>query len=96
MTREEAINALRCLITMPGFTANEALDMAIAALREQEERSKGCEYCGDPSPHSDCVVDGNIEQMLVGRSFADAYVYTRRIKFCPMCGRRLEEVCREQ
>ena len=35
MTREEAINALRCLITMPGFTANEALDMAIAALREQ-------------------------------------------------------------
>lgn len=34
MTREEAINALRCLITMPGFTANEALDVAIAALKE--------------------------------------------------------------
>ena len=28
-----------------GRWANEALDMAIAALREQEERSKGCSAC---------------------------------------------------
>ena len=72
-----------------------------SALRQQETAANrngligpveyGCEYCNDPHPARDCVVDGNLEQMLVGRSFSDAYVQTRRIKFCPMCGRKLLE-----
>ena len=84
-----------------GLSYYEALDLAISALRQQETAANrngligpveyGCEYCNDPHPARDCVVDGNLEQMLVGRSFSDAYVQTRRIKFCPMCGRKLLE-----
>ena len=50
MTREEAIEVLRK--SRPGADPRRcglelctAVDMAIAALREQEERSKGCEHC---------------------------------------------------
>ncbi len=49
MTREEAIERIE---THLAYTrqyemskTKEAMHMAIAALREQEERSKGCEHC---------------------------------------------------
>ena len=45
----------------------DALDTAISALREQEERSK-CEWCDFFFDHSG------------------------KFRFCPQCGRRLEEV----
>jgi hypothetical protein len=59
MTREEAIKMLEYLATdttgaLAGCDGDyaeflvrviDALDMAIAALREQEERSKGCSAC---------------------------------------------------
>ena len=66
-----------------------ALNTAISALREQEEQSEGCDYCNDLHLARDCII-GNVERMFVGRSFADAYVQEREIKFCPYCGRRLE------
>jgi tRNA(Ile2) C34 agmatinyltransferase TiaS len=70
MTREEAIKRLE---THAQYFVPEndldALYMAISALMEQEERSKGCKYCT-----ATYIQHGS----LVG--------------FCPMCGRRLEEV----
>lgn len=49
MTTEEAIKAIQIhLAYSPMYSmpkTREALEMAIAALREQEERSKGCEHC---------------------------------------------------
>ena len=52
-----------------------------------------CEYCGDPSPHSDCVIEGNVEQFLCARDglFGDAYINTRKIEYCPYCGRPLTD-----
>lgn len=49
MTREEAIwrleNCLDCTDCFTCGSHDTALVMAVAALREQEERSKGCEFC---------------------------------------------------
>ena len=55
MTREEAAaNLLQYLKEneKPGSVWATSLDMAIAALREQEERSKGCDWCGFFFDHS--------------------------------------------
>ena len=54
----------------------EAMDMAIAALREQEERGKGCEFCDNGEQYSTY----------------DKYGMNLTLALCPMCGRRLEEV----
>lgn len=61
----------------------DALYMAIAALREQEERSRGCEFCAETLKRFDHV-------LAVADYCEDDIVYEP--KFCPMCGRRLEEV----
>lgn len=47
MTREEAIKRLSKYVNNGFYTIEhqETCAMAIAALREQEERSKGCEHC---------------------------------------------------
>jgi len=56
---------------------NRALDIAIAALREQQAREKGCDYCG-------------LIYKLDGASYGtDSVIIENR--FCPMCGRELEE-----
>lgn len=83
MTREEAIwrleNCLDCTDCFTCGSHDDALVMAIAALREQEERSKGCEWCwhfqSDP-------------QYLVSRG--DGMYEEVTFKLCPVCGRKLE------
>lgn len=52
-----------------------------------------CEYCGDPSPHRDCIIGDNVEQFLCPRDglFQDAYINQRKIEFCPYCGRPLTD-----
>lgn len=48
MTREEAVKAIECNRPTSGYQMlREALDMAVDALREQEERGRGCEYCNE-------------------------------------------------
>ena len=55
----------------------------------------GCEYCNDPHPARDCVLPDGTERFLAG--FEDGtflgkpFIYERKIKFCPMCGRRLPQ-----
>ena len=102
MTREEAIYWLENLSGSWDGQYREARDMAIAALREQEERSKGCEYCTEYKELPEhCLNDGQD----VGRIFDTCIQETNQgwhielptnfdigIRFCPMCGRRLEEV----
>ena len=120
MTRKEAIERLDlcqnvCNDCLTCASHDEALDMAIAALRaeegvaklseflqeklrEQEERSKGCEYCTDSksiyeiksplhdSYNTDVYISENALVVDVGcHSYGAA-----GIEFCPKCGRRLE------
>lgn len=56
-----------------------------------------CEYCGEPSPHWDCIIGDNVEQFLCSRDglFRDAYIKQRKIEFCPYCGRPLTDTAWE-
>ena len=104
MTREEAIKAIESNRPTSGYTMLcEALDMAVAALREQEERENGCEYCTDSkniyhlasgvhdSMDEDVYISGNTLVVDIGcHSYG-----TSVIKYCPMCGRRLPEPPKE-
>lgn len=45
MTDREAIKRLENCAASPYMMA--AIDLAISALQEREERSKGCAYCND-------------------------------------------------
>ena len=82
MTREEAIKRIEDHMIhhhmgeYPHIFIGEALDMAIAALREQEEREKGCKFCDNGEQYSTY----------------DKYGTNLTLAFCPMCGQRLEEV----
>ena len=79
MTREEAIKELESYADHSWGGLSEAFELAIAALREQEERSKGCGWC----------------KQFAGvplRGFTEHGCQSITVKFCPMCGRRLEEV----
>ena len=82
---------------------SDACVLAIAALREQEEREKGCEYCTDSksiyhlssgvhdSMDEDVYISGNSLVVDIGcHSYGSV-----DIKFCPTCGRRLPEPPKE-
>ena len=108
MTREEAalklsFHLMQCGMLMPiewveqngeGSELSEAFRMAISALREQEQRSTGCEWCESLDKKNrdfkcgDILARGVVEHTFWG----DGRWYMREPKFCPMCGRRLEEV----
>ena len=104
MTREEAIARIELSATeMVGTLAAttepsaadvlkryiDAYDLAIAALREQEERNKGCRFCADAK-----YIDGEFTAHCVVAGDGHWYIDERSgdVMFCPMCGRRLEEV----
>lgn len=114
MTREEAIRILDPETTKEELVGinvyatmmkvvDEACILAVSALREQEEREKGCEYCTDseyifyiPSEIHDSMDDyayisGDKLNVDIERS---PYV-SADIKFCPMCGRRLSKLQKE-
>ena len=94
MNEIEAISVLETRIKYPNSDTyggmceseyqQEAVDIAREALREKQERSKGCEYCKVLTP--DCCggfflpsIDPDCEADMV------------TITHCPMCGKRLEE-----
>lgn len=79
------------------------LSAVISALREQEERERGCEYCTDnkniyhlssgihDSMDEDVYISGNALVVDIGCHSYGSSV----IKFCPMCGRRLPQPQKE-
>lgn len=58
-----------------------------------KSRWKGCSYCTDPAPYRDCVIEDGLEQFLCSRDgfFGDCYINTRKIEYCPYCGRPLTD-----
>lgn len=96
MTREEAIHRIKDHMVhhgigrFPHILLAEAMKMAIAALREQEERSKGCPYCLYLEPL--CIPDGEIIAIETdGKQYViEGDYWGFGIKFCPKCGRKLE------
>ena len=68
------------------------------AFNEMEELSeslfgKECDYCEGIHPARDCVSQDGTERFLVfyddGTLMGKPYIYERKIKFCPMCGKEL-------
>ena len=78
----------------PAYKKNK---LAIAALQEQAEHEKGCEYClhgkhfeTDSTDRDDVLLNGNCIE--VGISVSDSYGETEiKINFCPVCGRDLRK-----
>lgn len=92
-----AISALRyggpkyVLLSTPPADA-QTIDTGIAALREQEERSKGCEFCQKFDFETVAPeIDKYGARLLLATSDC-VFPNNRQFKVCPMCGRRLEEV----
>lgn len=85
------------------YSEMEFTSAALSALREQEERENGCEYCTDnkniyhlssgihDSMDEDVYISGNALVVDIGCHSYGSSV----IKFCPMCGRRLPEPPKE-
>ena len=82
---------------------NEACVIAVADMREQEQRKQGCECCKDckdiyqirsdfhDSMNMDVYVSGNAMIFDGGCHFCG----TAEICFCPKCGRKLTEPPKE-
>lgn len=103
-TTGEAIAEIEYYGGFTGKTAavqavSDACVLAVAALREQEEREKGCKYCTDSksiyhrssgihdSMDEDAYISGNSLVVDIGcHSYGSV-----DIKICPMCGRRLSQ-----
>ncbi len=104
MTREEAIKRLEWLRMVGNHVDSVTLgkedmpyfDMAISALREQEERSKGCEWCYPNKLCGTCLHNVDYHEDGTDKCCATLYEvpcsHYKSFPFCPMCGRRLEEV----
>ena len=123
MNEIEAISVLETRIKYPNSDTyggmceaeyqQEAVVLAIDALREQAERSRGCEWCTgalpeDITPHREFfknMLKGWSEDWLCvakkvpsGEHILHCEIDTALtdfsadipIRFCPMCGRRLE------
>lgn len=86
--------------TLTSLEFHDALDFAIAALRARQEREKGCEFCRRENP-SECRLGAQASMYLIvgGGSVRHAILFRPEdrdqsdsliVRFCPMCGRRLE------
>ena len=71
-------------------------EIALAALREQVERSKGCVFCNDERHRIREVFDEGTAKIIDAENRYALSVDTSRdaaifnIFYCPMCGKRLE------
>ena len=109
MDRAKAIAVLmaQMLVLGKGYPSyREAMEMAIDALREQEQREQGCEYCRPPFRNLFSVtIDPETGEEII-TIFVDCDGQALRlyddnpynpqidkvpINFCPMCGRKLKE-----
>jgi rRNA maturation endonuclease Nob1 len=108
-TTEEAIKYLERMLFTQDFSpstlrAKAVNTMAIEALREKAERSKGCEYCKTPFKTMlkfDLGIYGNGDtaELYVETDGQNIRAYdndprnpqieSSPINFCPICGRKL-------
>jgi hypothetical protein len=87
MTTEQAIRWFESGMWQQDLTTTMAVGMALAALRAQQEREKGCEYC---NRYNTLNESSNQTDIWNGNTLAVGYGVYRTINFCPMCGRKLE------
>ena len=98
MTDQKAIAIFTGLKMMVGTEAKEACDVAISALQEREERSKGCEFCGAKlylknTQYARPLLAPLTEVQALRDKLLDltGEVYVEiDAGFCPMCGRPLK------
>ena len=98
MTDQKAIAIFTGLKMMVGTEAKEACDIAISALQEREERSKGCEFCGaklyfKTTQYARPLLAPLTEVQALRDKLLDltGEVYVEiDAGFCPMCGRPLK------
>lgn len=95
---EQAITYIKQLesrATLNRYSTADLLRTALAALREQAERSKGCEYC----LQGEDLAYGLDSMQRTGRIYIDGNLLTAdlysesmavAVCCCPMCGKRLE------
>lgn len=61
-----------------------------------EEQNNECDYCMDIHPARDCVLPDGTERILVvypdGTFLGKPFVYERKIRFCPVCGREVKRI----
>ena len=91
----EIERAIKFLGYVKGYDIQSA-NLAIAALREQAERSKGCVFCNDERHRIREVFDEGTAKIIDAENRYALSVDTSRdaaifnIFYCPMCGKRLE------
>ena len=96
MNDREAIKRLDNCAASPYMMA--AIDLAISALQEREERSKGCEFCGaklyfKTTQYARPLLAPLTEVQALRDKLLDltGEVYVEiNADFCPMCGRPLK------
>lgn len=98
MTREEIIHIFENSRLVSEHFDSEAVTAAyiegLAALREQEERERGCEYCNEDSEGYRKMIGAfSITNPFHGNvwNIETCHCKPRQIYFCPMCGRRLSQ-----
>lgn len=99
MTIEQAISKLESCSIVPFMEDDcEAAGLAIAALKEQQERSEGCVHCHTGEPLNGYEDVGSFMILPKGKRHYleiafndDFYDCSTDITYCPKCGRRLEE-----
>lgn len=96
MTKEKAIRHFERYVNDDCYTIEHQDDcrMAIAAIREQEERERGCEYCNeDRDGYRKMIGAFSITNPFHGNvwNLETRHCKPRQIYFCPMCGRRLQQ-----
>ena len=73
-----------------GYTHSELpsswnIELALAALRAELERAKGCDFCLNPDGDNSIYIDHTHRTAITTH---DVYV---PISYCPMCGKSLKE-----
>ena len=81
----EIERAIKFLGYVKGYDIQSA-NLAIEALREQAERSKGCDFCLDPDGDN---CDNGLYIDHTNRPAITTHDIYVPIDYCPMCGREL-------
>lgn len=96
---EKAIEDLRSYADASWGGLNDTFELALAALRAEEEREKGCVFCGEERHRIREIFDDGTARILCSMNRYALSVETPAdatsesifpIYFCPMCGRKLD------